>query len=251
LSTDTYRDRIRKHAFCVATRLQEFCSLPWLVASYRRVRDERGGIEFRRLPGVYPVRGMVTCGACGKFAPPAPDLDLCVDCGVQKDVEAFRASLDPLIIADRAHYFGISWRRPVRVDDWINGRMQWPSGHHDAIVSDGDADSDELINEVDLFDGALEKDQTWGNPTPARDVLKHIRGRFVETCTTKSGLRTRMKRHGAGCSKVLLGESEDVLIKEIAFFERTGAIIPSARRINHPFDRRERCLPMPGQDHDL
>ncbi len=58
-------------------------------------------------------------------------------------------------------------------------------------------------------------------------------------------------RRATGCSKVLLSESEEALLKEIDYLHAKGSIVLSARRVSNPHDRREQPLPMPGQGHVL
>ena len=58
-------------------------------------------------------------------------------------------------------------------------------------------------------------------------------------------------RRATGCSKVLLGESEEALRREIDYLHAKRSIVPSARRVSNPYDRREQPLPMPGEGHVL
>lgn len=255
MSADRLESCVRQSEFSPKHLLAtEFCSPWWIAATHVRRRDGLGRILVCRKRGTYPVGSMIRCPACGRAAPCDWGRSACTDCQVESDLARFHQRLKGLSTEDRVEYRRMYWRRPVRVSDWIKEGMKAPQSDIDddwmATSENGDAESP--INEADLFDGSLEADQKWGNAPDYRDMLKQLRRRFVESYVTKKGeKRRRMKRRGAGCRKILLAESEDVLLKEIAYYQRRGVIVPSARRLNNPFDRREQPMPMPGLPCDL
>lgn len=248
MSADRYESCVRQSDFSPNKLLAtEFCSPWWVAASHVRRRDGLGRILVCRKRGTYPVGGMIRCPACGRAAPCDRDRSACTDCRVESDLARFYRRLNGLCTDDRVEYRRLYWRRPVRVSEWISEGMQAPRSEIDEdwmLMTDGQSS----INEADLFGGSLESDQKWGNAPDYRDMLKQLRRRFVESYVTKKGeKRKRFKRRGAGCHKLMLAESEDALLKEIAYYQAHGVTRPSTRRLNNPFNRRERPLPMPGQ----
>ncbi len=83
-------------------------------------------------------------------------------------------------------------------------------------------------------------------------MVQWLRGRLAAEHTSPDGQKTlRLKRRAPGCSKAMPPESENGLRKEMAYYEAKGRIVPSARRLDNPFDRSEEPLRMPGQDGEL
>ncbi|MGB2819472.1 MAG: hypothetical protein WBF17_00720, partial [Phycisphaerae bacterium] len=114
----------------------------------------------------------------------------------------------------------VYWRRPVLVEGWFFEGMQPPSTEVDCEFSawEDEGSEDSPINEADIFDGALESDQVWGNTPGFRDLLQGLRRRFVEVRKTKKGKTRVFRQSGAGCAKRLLPESESGLRREIAYY---------------------------------
>ena len=66
-------------------------------------------------------------------------------------------------------------------------------------------------------------------------MLQWLRESFVEEYTTKGGeKKPRPGRRGAGCRKLMLPESENALRKVIAYYEKTGKIMPWAPQVEQP-----------------
>lgn len=64
------------------------------------------------------------------------------------------------------------------------------------------------------------------------------------------GKKKRRLRRRFLYQKVMLPETDNALRREIAYFEKTGKITPSARRLNNPFDKLEATMNVPGQAFD-
>lgn len=248
---EEFESCVRRSDFSVKRLLEtEFCSLEWVAVSHVQRRDVRGRIIVCRKRGAYPVEGMIRCAECGRFAPADLGRQVCVDCRVEIDLRRFHKWMVDLDCDDRIVLLAIYWCRPPRAYDWITEGMLAPhAGLDDGVLTDANEYVGEsLIDEADLFDGHLESDQKWGNSPSSRDPLAQLRRRFLEPYTTKTGeRRVRVKRRGAGCRMVLLAEDSNALQKEIEYYHAKGIIVPSARRVSNPHDRRDRPLPMPGQ----
>lgn len=232
---------------------EEFCSPWWVAFSHARVRDAQGRMMVCRKRGAYPADGMIKCASCGKWAPADHNDPLCVDCRSESDFGAFLLRVRQWPAEDRHVLFRAYWRRPMPMRHWLKEGMPPPVTVIDCDLSipieSDDADSP---NDADLHDGGLESDQTWGNAPNFHETLLRLRESFVEEYATKKGeKKLRLKRHGAGCHKVMLPESESGLRKEIAYYLAKGRVAPSARRLNDPSDRHERPLPMPGEEGRL
>ena len=246
---------VRRSDFSIKRLLEtEFCSLEWVALSHAQRRDPQGRIFVCRKRGAYPVEGMIRCAVCGRSAPPDFGREMCVDCRVEIDVRRFHEWLDKVDRDDRLFLLTIYWRRPPRARDWLKEWMLVPQiGLDEGMLADAsDRVGRSLINEADLFDGHLESDQKWGNEPHARDLRTQLRRRFLERYTTKTGdRRTRVKRRGAGCRKAMLDEGTKALQKEIDYYHAKQSIVPRARRVSNPYDRREQPLPMPGEGQVL
>jgi hypothetical protein len=251
LNADKYESCVRQSAFNPRRLLaKEFCSDWWIGFSHVRRRDGHGRIVVCRKRGAYPTGDMVKCSDCGKWAPRRTSDTRCVDCRVESDDASFWHHVRRWPKRDRTEFLRRYWSRPQRTGEWLLTGMHRPKLRFDAVPSDEEdaTDEDSLINEADLFNGELERDQTWGNAPSMHDMLEQLRSSFIEEITTKKGIKKkRLKRRGAGCHKVMLSESETALMNELAYYQRTGKIVPSARRLSNPFNKREKPLPMPGK----
>ena len=255
MTVGKYVSCIRQSEFPADKLLQEeFCSPWWLAASHVRRPDQDGRINICRKRGAYPAPGMIKCSACGRWAPADLNNQICVDCRIENDSQAFLRRAYAWPPEDRPEFARRYWRRPVLVHDWLLAGMPVPVGGIDKeLPTPTDSDNKgSLIDEADLFDGQLEQDQTWGHGPSFREVLQQLRRRFTKEDTDKDGQkRLKTKYDALGCCKIMFSESERSLRKEIAFFRATGQIYFQARRVNDPYDKHEKHLPMPGQKEQL
>ena len=254
MTADKYVSRIRQSEFSAQKLLQEeFCSPGWIAASHVIRSDALGRKLVCRKVGAYPVKGMVKCSDCGRWAPADTADVLCVDCRAVAANEALLARICRWPREDRVFLLQTSWRRPQPLRDWFEEGMPAPSGVMDfdrSAYDDGMAD-DSPLEQADLYDGHLERDQTWGNESSFHESLQRLRDSFVKECTTKSGeKKLRLRRHFLH-QRIMLPESAATLRKEIAYYQRTGRIAPRARRINNPFDKSEIPIAMPGLPFEL
>jgi hypothetical protein len=250
VTVERFESCVRQSEFAPQRLLEtEFCSPWWLTASHVRRRDRQGRIVVCRKAGCYPIGGMVRCPECGRSAPPDISRAVCVDCRVEIEQRRFNERLRPLCRDDRVVLLAIYWRRPTRTQEWLSEGMPAPRAEVDDLTSldDQDQDAGSAIDEADLFDGSLEPDQRWGNTPSSRDLLDQLRKRFLDPHGPQNPeQRQRIKRSGAGCRMILLPENDEALKKEIAYFQARGVVIPSARRVSNPRNRRERPVPMSG-----
>ena len=220
----------------------EFCSAPWLAASFEMVHTEDQAL-YRRRRDFYPPGGnaslMRRCPACGRTCPPnASVAGPCVDCEADLSYERFHA------------WIGAPERRSINTDllrRWWPRRptyaefMESPDG---ALLTAPDLGPDVLdltkaedgapsTNEG-LCDGPLTSDER-----PQKNWITDVR---LALRIAMRRLNPRKKEAGRhpGCQIVLLPESREALLGEIAYRRRTGRIIPSALRVSHPYRRDDR-----------
>ncbi len=251
MSRAPYESCVRQSEFNPKQLLAtEFCSQWWITASHVRRRDSHGRVLVCRKAGAYPLGDMVHCLDCGKWAPGATHEARCVDCQVEFDRVTFIGRTRRWPRPDRLEFWQRYWSRSETVEQWMLRRMPRPTARMeaDSSLAGDQGDGDSSIDEADVLGGSLERDQTWGNTPSAHELFKQLRERFLEVVRTKDGKKKkRIKRRGAGCQKALLSENDHGLLHEIAYYRRTGRIVPSARRVSDPFDKSEKPLRMPGQ----
>jgi hypothetical protein len=231
---------------------EEFCSPWWIAASHVRRHDGQGRILVCRKRDAYPVAGMVQCSACGRWAPADPLDPLCIDCRTETEHERFLRRVRRWPPGDRADLFRTYWRRPMGMCDWFKEGMPPLVGviDFDVVPPDGASDNDSPIRKADLYDGSLEPDQRWGDTSSFHESLRRMRDCFAEEYVTRKGeIKLRLRRR-FGHQKALLPESDNALRKEIAYFRKTGRIMPRARRLNNPFDKSETPMKAPGRAFD-
>lgn len=255
MTAGKYLSCIRQSEFSRRRLLrEEFCSRWWIMFSHVKVRDAQGRVMVCRKRGAYPLDGMVKCSSCGKWAPADYSDPLCVDCRAEADFQAFLLRVRQRPIEDRHVLLRTYWRRPMPMRHWLKEGMPPTVTDIDCdlfILEESD-DADSPVEDADLHDGGLESDQTWGNAPRFHDTLQRLRESFVEQYMTKKGKKKlRLKRHGAGCHKLMLPETENSLRKEIAYYFATGNMKRYARRLSNPFDKGERPLPFPGKKGGL
>lgn len=242
-----------RNAFSEEKLLEEYCSPWWIAASHIRRRDGQGRIVVCRKRDAYPVKGMVKCADCGKWAPAEPLDAVCCDCRVEAEYEGFLRRVRQWPAGDRAYLFRTYWRRPMGMCDWLSEGMP-PSVSvidFDVTPPEDVGDDDSPIQEADLYAGSPEPDQVWGNVPSFHESLRRVRHRFTEEYVNKKGEKKLRLRRRLLYQKAMLPETDNALRKEIAYFEKKRKIRPWARRLNNPFDKQEAPLKMSGQAFDV
>ena len=253
MSAGKYVSYVRQSEFSERKLLRdEFCSPWWIAASHDRKRDAQGRIRVYRKREASPVGDMVKCSACGRWAPADQHDPLCIDCRAEADHENFLRRSRRWPIEDRVFVFRTYWRRPMAMRHWLKESMPPPVGvlDFDVTPSDNSGDDNSPVNEADIHDGSPEPDQGWGNVPGFHESLRRMRDRFVEEYVNKKGETNLRLRRRFLYQKVMAPESENALRKEIAYYQKTGKIMPRARRLNNPFDKLEVPLKMPGLPFD-
>lgn len=248
-----------RHAFSEAKLLEEYCSPWWIAASHVRRRDRQGRIFVCRKRNAYPVKGMVKCADCGKWAPGEPLDALCCDCRTEAEYEGFLQRVRRWPAEDRPYLLRTHWHKPMGMGDWLSEGMPPsvsvidfdvapPEDARDHILSTVEKKSRDgsPIQEADLYDGSPEHDQVWGSVPSFHESLRQVHHRFMEEYVNKKGEKKLRLRRRLLYQKAMLPETDNALRKEIAYFQKKRKIHPRARRINNPFDKLEVPMKMPG-----
>ncbi|KPJ77408.1 MAG: hypothetical protein AMS14_00610 [Planctomycetes bacterium DG_20] len=226
-----------------------FCSARWLAALFEPVRQE-GQVLYRYRRGAYPPGGkqslMRTCPACGRMSPPngVPG-SACCDCETEAAQEAFLARLRTGHGRDLAADLQRRWW-PRRVTD--AEFVACPTAG--AVL--GQDEGGLSVPETETQEGCAFDFAEWSDgplvpeDRPQRTSLGDYRVALAIALRRLSPPKKEAGRH-PGCRVVLLPETSDALKREIAYYRRTGRVIPSARRWNHPYrpeppDSREQTL---------
>lgn len=226
-------------AYDVAPKLlrSEFCSAPWLAASFDVVHTE-DQMLYRRRRDFYPPGGnaslMQRCPVCGRMCPPnGARGDPCCDCETEAAHEAFLARLRAPACRDMdADLQRRWWPRRVTYAEF----MASPT----AGTLFGQEDAAQFVPETEEVEGCAFDFSEWsdGPWAPEDRPRKSTVGDYREALAAAlRRLNPRKKEAGRhpGCQIVLLPEPREALLKEIAYHRRTGRIIPSARRVSHPY----------------
>ena len=235
-------------SFRATLRAKVFCSPYWQDYCCREVDTPEGRkvrVNFETYPpGGKQATAMRRCGTCGKWAPHAPFDDNCTDCQIDSDEGLFEKRLVDL---EDGSWVGLSqtlrhlwWRRPFmpeQREDLSDTNENAEAKRKKDEPPDVGGEGEPPIMEITTF----REEGTPGGRHWQADLLE-----IPERPATRLNnelLAALIRRHlewvardtprrAVGCSVILLPESEEKLLEEIAYHEATGRIMPRARRQN-------------------
>jgi len=226
-----------------------FCSARWLAASFETVHQE-GQVLYRYRRGAYPPGGkqslMRKCPACGRMrTPDGVPGSACCDCESEAaqatSLARLRTGPGRDLAADLQRRW---WPRRVTYAEFVASPTAGAVlGQDEGGLSVPETETQEgcAFDFAEWSDGPLVPEDR-----PQRSSLGDYRVALAIALRRLSPPKREVGRH-PGCQVVLLPETPEALGREIAYYRRTGRIVPSARRYSHPYrpeplDSREQTL---------
>jgi hypothetical protein len=220
-----------------------FCSPYWQEVCCRE-HDTPIGRKVRIDLSLYPPGGkdgtaMRRCEVCAKWTPPDSPAITCCDCRTEAEEEAFEQRLrcihqdgdDGLIRV----LVRLRWKRThVRPrEEGVDGERPDESAFLPEELQDRQDDSLPSVEEYTLFEQQTTTGRHWLAEVldmPQRNTTRRSAGAVARAIRRHlAWVAKDAFRRAAGCSVILLPDSDDALKEEIACYKTTGQLMPRAK----------------------